>query len=159
MAEVETPTEGVAKKSSKKAIFVGLALALVFAGGGFYLTFSGILLGSSAEVQEGHEIEALPEIAFVPVEPLVINLGEASANRHLRFGSQIEVPAAYQEEVAHLLPRIVDVMNGYLRAVDSASLEDPAALVRIRAHLLRRIQLVCGEGRVRDVLVTEFVLN
>jgi len=31
--------------------------------------------------------------------------------------------------------------------------------VRIRAHLLRRIQIVTGEGRVRDLLVTEFVLN
>jgi flagellar FliL protein len=29
----------------------------------------------------------------------------------------------------------------------------------MRAQLLRRIQIVTGEGRVRDLLVTEFVLN
>ena len=58
-----------------------------------------------------------------------------------------------------LLPRIVDVMNGYLRALDAAELENPAALVRLRAQMLRRIQIVTGEGRVRDLLITEFVLN
>jgi flagellar FliL protein len=50
-------------------------------------------------------------------------------------------------------------MNGYLRAIDPAELDEPATLLRIRAQLLRRIQLVTGDGRVRDLLVTEFVLN
>jgi flagellar FliL protein len=62
-------------------------------------------------------------------------------------------------EVTLLLPRILDVLNSYLRAIDVAEIEDSAALVRIRAQLLRRIQIVTGEGRVRDLLVTEFVLN
>mgnify|MGYP003471658695 FL=1 len=58
-----------------------------------------------------------------------------------------------------MLPRVTDVLNGYLRAVELAELEKPTALVKLRAHLIRRIQLVAGEGRVRDVLVTEFVIN
>ena len=45
------------------------------------------------------------------------------------------------------------------RSCTERELEDPAALVRIRAHLLRRIQIVTGEGRVRDLLISEFVLN
>ena len=44
-------------------------------------------------------------------------------------------------------------------SVALAELEDPAALVRLRAQILRRLQIVTGEGRVRDLLVTEFVLN
>ena len=98
-------------------------------------------------------------LAFVPVDPLVITLGSGEAVRHLRFTSQIEVAGPHASEVQLLLPRIADVLNGYLRAVEVTELEDPAALVRIRAHLLRRIQIVTGEGRVRDLLVTEFVLN
>lgn len=142
-------------------LIIGLVLALLFGGGGFYATWSGLLFGHEPEAAaEGEEpVGELPDIAFVPVEPLVITLGSGDAMRHLRFTSQIEVAAPHAEEVAHLLPRIVDVLNGYLRAVDAAQLEDPAAMVRIRAHLLRRIQLVTGQGRVRDLLVTEFVLN
>ena len=51
------------------------------------------------------------------------------------------------------------MLNGYLRAVEVADLEDRTALVRLRAQMLRRVQIVTGEGRVRDLLVTEFVIN
>ncbi len=140
---------------------IGLVLALLLGGAGFYATWSGLILAPADEAHAESEPEpgALPDIAFVPVDPLVITLGSGEAVRHLRFTSQIEVAGPHASEVQLLLPRIADVLNGYLRAVEVTELEDPAALVRIRAHLLRRIQIVTGEGRVRDLLVTEFVLN
>lgn len=58
-----------------------------------------------------------------------------------------------------LLPRVVDTLNTYLRAVDVADLAAPAMAVKIRAQMLRRVQIVTGEGRVRDLLISEFVLN
>lgn len=51
------------------------------------------------------------------------------------------------------------MLNGYLRAVETSELEQRAALVRMRAQMLRRVQVVTGEGRVRDLLIMEFVLN
>ena len=66
---------------------------------------------------------------------------------------------SYEREVVHLMPRVLDVLNGYLRAVETRELQDTSALVRLRAQMLRRVQIVTGEGRVRDLLVTEFVLN
>lgn len=161
MAEAEEPQDAAPQKKSKKPLIIGLVLALLLGGGGFYATWSGLILGGSADEHASPEGEVgeLPDIAFVPVDPLVISLGSGGNVRHLRFTTQIEVGAAHAAEVQMLLPRIVDVLNGYMRAVEVAQLEDPAALVRIRAHLLRRIQIVTGEGRVRDLLVTEFVLN
>ena len=88
-----------------------------------------------------------------------ISLGKVSDNHHLRFTAQLEVNKTKVEEVTALAPRILDVLNGYLRAVEIAELEDPDALVRLRSQMLRRIQIVTGEGRVRDLLVTEFVLD
>ncbi len=160
MAEAEEPQEAAPKKKSKKPLFIGLVLALVLGGAGFYAAWSGMILGGGEEHADAEApVGALPDIAFVPVDPLVITLGSGNSVRHLRFTSQIEVAAPHAAEVQMLLPRIVDVLNGYMRAIDVAKLEDPAALIRIRAHLLRRIQIVTGEGRVRDLLVTEFVLN
>ena len=66
---------------------------------------------------------------------------------------------SYEDEVTKLTPRVLDVLNSYLRAVDIAVLSDPPALIKLRAQMLRRIQLVTGEGRVRDLLILEFVLN
>ncbi len=160
MADAEEPQE-VAPKKSKKPLIIGVILALVLGGGGFFATYSGLILGQDHAGAAGYEPSAspLPDIAFVPIEPLVISLGSADSGRNLRFSSQIETSSAYTADVTLLLPRIVDVMNGYLRAIDPAELDEPATLLRIRAQLLRRIQLVTGDGRVRDLLVTEFVLN
>ena len=71
----------------------------------------------------------------------------------------MEVKGGSEEEVTLLLPRVLDVLNGYLRAVDVRELESPSALIKLRAQMLRRVQLVTGEGQVRDLLIMEFVLN
>ncbi len=164
MANETETEEAPAPKRGRKGAIAGLVLALVLGAGGFYAAYSGLIaFPSGAEAEKAQTAEPppdpLPDIAFVDLKPLVVSLGPGSANRHLRFHAQLEVPGAHEAEVESLLPRILDVLNGYLRAVDTALLSDPAALVRLRAQMLRRVQVVTGEGRVRDLLITEFVLN
>ncbi len=162
MADSDQPQDAAAKpKKSKLPLILGGALAILGGAAGFYATYSGMILGGHEATPSalGDALAALPDIAFVPITPMVISLGQASRNSHLRFTAQLEVAAAHSAEVTLLLPRIMDVLNGYLRAIDVAEIEDPGALVRMRAHMLRRAQIVSGEGRVRDLLITEFVLN
>ena len=161
MADAAVPAgEAPKKKRSKLPLMVGLVLALALGGGGFYAVYSGMILSPAADhVMAEGEPGALPDIAFVAVAPLVISIGGEGESRHLRFTASLETAAPYAEEVTLLLPRILDVLNGYLRAIAVSEIESPAGLVRLRAQLLRRIQIVTGEGRVRDLLVTEFVLN
>ena len=160
MAEAEQPQDAAPKKKSKLPLILGLVLFLVLGGGGFFAVYSGLILGHEAEVAEGGAHgSALPDIAFVALEPVTISLGEVSEKMHLRLAAQLEVNAAREDEVILLIPRILDVLNGYLRAVEVEELSDPHALIRLRSQMLRRIQIVTGEGRVRDLLVTEFVLN
>lgn len=163
MAEQETEAEEAPRKKSKLPLLIGLVLMFLLGGGGFYAVYSGMILGSSEEHAEQRDPEgpapdALPEIAFVVLDPMVISLG-GSGGRHLRFSAQLEVSKAYLADVELLKPRVVDVLNGYLRAVETSDLEDPTALIRLRAQMLRRVQIVTGEGRVRDLLIIEFVLN
>lgn len=160
MAMAEASLDEAPKKRSKKPLLIGLVLALVLGGGGFYATFSGMIFGAS----EGDHAEAakpgpLTGIAFVPLQTMVISLAPDAGSRHLRFTAQVEVVDSAVADVTLLTPRILDVLNSYLRAIDTASIEDPTALARLRAQMLRRIQIVVGEGRVRDLLITEFVLN
>jgi flagellar FliL protein len=157
MAEATTAAEAAPKKRKPPALILGAVAALALGGGGFYATYSGLLLGEPKEISP--EEAKLAGIAFVPIEPLVISLGTNGANQHLRFAAHLEVAKTYAEEVEMLQPRILDVLNGYLRAVDMKDLQDPTALIRLRAQMLRRLQIVTGEGRVRDLLITEFVLN
>lgn len=149
------------RKNSKTGLLIGLVLMLLSAGGGFYAVYTGIVFpnDNAATDDPAKVVRPLPKVAFVPLDPLVINLGRGSANRHLKFKAELEVEPGTSDEVAALKPRVIDVLNGYLRAVAITDLEDPSALIRLRAQMLRRIQIVTGEGRVRDLLIMEFVLN
>lgn len=159
MAEDDAPQD-VAPKKSKLPLIIGLVLAILLGAGGFFATYTGLILGHEEPAAEaGETVSPLPDITFVPIEPLMITLGSVEDNRNLRFTAQIEVTTAYMADVKLLLPRIVDVLNGYLRAIDPGQLDEPSMLLKMRAQLLRRIQMVTGEGRVRDLLITEFVLN
>lgn len=159
--------EGGKKSTGKRGLMIGLVLALVLGGGGFYAVYSGMILGDSASSEsahgapegEGAAADTLDPVAFVSLEPLVISLGPNAGSRHLRFRADLEVAPGAQEAVTKLTPRVMDVLNSYLRAVELKDLEDPAALIGLRAQMLRRIQLVTGEGRVRDLLILEFVMN
>lgn len=159
----EAIAESDAPKKSKMPLVIGVILALLGASGGFYATWSGMILGSGHESHtesEEKEIDnPFADIAFVEIDPMVISIDAQPERRLLRFRAQLEVSKEYQEDVTKLLPRVVDVLNSYLRALEVADLEDQAALTRLRAQMLRRVQIVTGQGRVNDFLIMEFVLT
>ncbi|WP_136443234.1 flagellar basal body-associated FliL family protein [Pacificoceanicola onchidii] len=171
MAETTADEEEIEeKKPSKLPLIIGMVLAIAGGGGGFFAVSSGLLGGASsqaseesseAEVKDGVPIEATPlaDISFVEVPKMLISLGPGAKADHLQFRASLEVNKKYAAEVEGLLPRVQDVMNSYLRALDPSSLEKPGALVKLRAQMLRRVGMVAGEDRIRDLLVLEFVLN
>lgn len=163
MADEEETAVDAPKKASKLPILIALLVAVGGGAGAFFFMYSS---GHTEEVVVEEPVEApdsalpsLADISFVPLPPMVIALGEQNANRLLRFQAQLEVNAGMEETVAHLEPRIMDVLNTYLRAVAVEDLENRRALIRLRAQMLRRIQIVTGGEHVRDLLITEFVLT
>ena len=154
--ETAPPTRG-----SKKPLLIGLVLALLGGSGGFFAVQSGVLNGArqTETVEQESYAPKSAAVAFVALDPLIISLPRSDGRDHLRFSAQLEVAPEHAAEVEAIKPRIIDILNGYLRAVEIVQLEDPAALTRIRAHMLRRVQIVAGEGRIRDLLIMEFVLS
>lgn len=160
-----SPPEVAVKPGGKKGLLLGFFAALVLGAGGFYATYSGLIGGNASsdtsKVKDRHAVTSsqTPGVSYIALEPLVVSLGRGAANRYLRFTAQLEVLDKNAEAVSHLSPRVLDVLNGFLRAVDSRDIENPAAMRRLRAQMLRRVQVVTGEGLVLDLLITEFVLN
>ncbi|WP_407493750.1 flagellar basal body-associated protein FliL [Pseudooceanicola sp. MF1-13] len=168
MADQEEELENEApKKASKLPLILGLVVALVGGGGSFFAIYSGMLFGSEQASEEQAESDAakdemaekMAQVAYVEIEPMTISLGRAADNRHLRFRASLEVPVTSTKVVEAIQPRVIDVLNSYLRAVELSDLEDPSALVRLRSQMLRRVQVVAGSENVNDLLVMEFVMN
>lgn len=175
-AEADPDLESAPKKKGiMLPLIVGLVLALGGGGGGFWAVTAGPLSGltqaDSDDMMMDDDSHDMAEdsydeygsgrvdVAFVPLDRLTVSLGPESGNRHLIFAAQLEVDPRYLEEVSGLTPRILDVFNSYLRVVGVDELGAPTSLARLRAQMLHRVQIVAGDGRVRDLLITEFVVN
>jgi flagellar protein FliL len=151
--------DGTPARRGKAGLIIGLAGALALGGGGFFAIYAGLIDPAALTKTTAPAHSPALEVAFVPLDPIMISLPPGASARHLRFAGQLEVEPGLVDEVVTLMPRILDVLNTYLRAVDVRDLEQPASIARLRAQMLRRIQVVTGEGRVRDLLITEFILN
>ncbi|MCH2096595.1 MAG: flagellar basal body-associated FliL family protein [Rhodobacteraceae bacterium] len=187
--EIDGNAHEAAGKPSKTPLVFGLLAAIAFGAGGFYASYTGLLkdlvggadaasqnsaavagtqngtasqTGSMGGGEGGTKSEALATpltATFVEIDPLVVSLGTGQSLAHLRFRGHLEVNTGAEDTVQALMPRVMDVLNGYLRATRPEELSDPTMLIRLRAQMLRRVQLVVGEGLVKDLLVSEFVLN
>ncbi len=173
MAEAAEPVAqdapASAKKGSKVLLF-GLVAGGLLGGAAFYAVYSGLVplpwdaappeLEAEAGIEpiDAARPEPLPA-AFVPLDTMVISLAPEASARHLKITLQLDIDVEDREAITAVVPRITDVLNTFLRAVDPSMLEEPRAMARLRAQMLRRVQLVAPPGGVRDVLIQEFVLD
>lgn len=175
MAETDSEAGGDAppkKMRSKLMLFAG-SLALLAGGGGFLTVQAGFLdpilamIGVERSATHSHDSASTPrreggtasDAAYVFIDPIVISLGPQSRSKHLKVGLAIDVAPGREPDVTATLPRVVDTLQGFLRAVDERELDAPLSMDRLRAQMLRRVQLVTPAGAVRDLLIQEFVLN
>lgn len=164
MGDTLEEQENPPKKPSKFPIILWFLLACIAGGVGFYATWSGKILSSDSHTEDmandkSTNDQALANVTYIDIDPLTISLRAPSKSQYLRFRASLEVVPDEADAVTNLLPRVTDVLNNYLRALEPADLEDPAALARLRGQMLRRIQVVAGLGKVNDLLIMEFVLN
>lgn len=155
-------SEVVEAPARKFPIALVLSGFLAAMGGalGFVAVQNGMIpMAKTQDASAKTTVGDLHKLGFVPLEPIVVTLGHGTSKTHLRFRAELEVTSETSSEVEALRPRLIDVMNVYLRALKAEDLDDPLALHRLRAQVLRRMQLVAGPDRVRDVLIMEFVLN
>lgn len=157
MAEDDDQNETQEKPKKKGGLLIGLVLAVVAGGGAFAFT-SGMLGGGDKPMEK--KMSMLSNgLSFIPIEPMTVAIGNPSDHRYLRFRAELEVAEEAAQDIAKMLPRVVDVLNTYLQSLEMEDMEDPSALLNLRSQMRRRVDLVVGGDRVHDLLVLEFVVN
>lgn len=161
MVDSPTDPEAFKKPNYKPLLIISFILSLLLGVGAFYMIqfLSPSNTESSYESLVANETYDTGDFAFVPLDPIIISFGKGAEKSHLKLRVQLEVPNSQHHKVEQLTPRVVDVLNTFLNALELAELEQPTALSLLRAKMLRRVKIVLGESVVNDLLILEFVLN
>lgn len=157
--------EEPAKKRSKLPLILGLVFFLAATGGGFYATFSGmfsiasLMGGGETQDEEDTVMAAASTPTFFPLGETIIPLGPDAEAEYLLMTSEIEIDPKDLAAFEAMLPRIQDLFNTYLRAVEARDLEQPNSTMRLRDQLLRRIRVIADPAIPHDLLFTSFILK
>lgn len=178
MSDAEAETDAPKPKGSKKKLVILAAAALLVVGGAG-AWFSGILprlLGhgeahaEAAPHGEAHaEAHGAPAAeARIPGAPLFMDLPEIVANLNggprrtvfVKLKAKLELARADDQAIlTAVMPRVLDLFQGYLREMRPEELRGTAGTYRLREELLARTNLVAPPARVVSVLFTEMLVQ
>ncbi len=144
--------------SSSGAILGAIIGTLAAAGGGFAVgaLFLKQPQQSAAEAASLPKAPKLPESEVMTLAPIVTNLGNPS-DLFVRLQAAIVLEPGANGSAA-LAAKVGDGLVVYLRTVSLTEIQGPAGFQFFREDLKKRaIQL--GGGNIRDLLLTEFVVE
>jgi flagellar protein FliL len=158
-AEANEAGEGEApakKRLPLKLIIIVLGTVVVLGGVG-----SGAYFFLSHKPSKPVEAAVKPAV-FIDIPEVLVNLANAGTDRtqYLKVKVVLEVPdAALKEQIAPVMPRVMDTFQTYLRELRPTDLEGSAGLYRLKEELTRRVNAAISPNRVNAVLFKEIVVQ
>ena len=155
-AEPDTP-----KKKSKKFILVagGVAVLLAVVGG---LEGLGMLPSFYHATASRKTVAAAPGAPqFVDLPEMVVNLDAGPRHEtYAKVQCRIEADSAADgAKVTAALPKIVDMLQTYLRTMRPDELQNGAGLYRLKEAFLARATIVVPDARLDDILFQELLVQ
>ena len=151
-------------RRGKVLIGAGVLAVLILAGGAgayFMGVFGGGEEASGAGGEGGSSQAAMQPPVFFEVPDLVVTIGTGE-RRATFLKLRVKLDLAKAQDVAQInavLPRVIDVFQVYLRELRYDDLQGSPGAQRLRIELLRRVNLVVAPAIVKDVLLTELLIQ
>ena len=124
----------------------------------FAAALSTLPAGEAAAVTESEAATtATPSVIFMSLPPIVANLyTENDFQRFLSIEMSIElVDPADEVAIQNAMPRVLDLIQAYLRDIAPEDLDGSAGMYDLRRNLLHRIRLGVAPVEVSDLLFRE----
>jgi flagellar FliL protein len=158
--------EGAAPKKSKKKLIIIIAVGtvLLLGGGGAGLYFTGMIGGKKAESKESEHAkkdDKEHKAYFYDLGDMIVNLsGEGRRPSMLKVKLSLELEDEHDKaEIDKVKPRVMDSFQVYMRELRMEDLKGSAGIYRLREELLLRVAEVAHPAKVRDVLITEMLVQ
>jgi flagellar protein FliL len=161
--EAPPPPEIVTSKLSRRRLILLAAPAVLVAGVGPGLWFTGVL---PSLLGMNHTEPAAESTR--PSTPIYVDLPEMVANlnsnphrpSYVKLVARLEVRR--QEDVERVklaMPRLQDLFQTYLREMRPEELRGSAGTYRLREELIARASLAAAPAQIADVLFTQMLIQ
>lgn len=164
--EVAAPAEGVAPPGCSRKLLALLpkaGICVALAGSAFAIVLFVVRPMFPPIAADTKKIAAPPQKfgKVIALEPVVVNLAQSEGRRYLKATVHLEVPEEEKvvKEVEARRPQLLDLLVNMLTKKTLAEVTTPDALDTLRAEILERVVQAVGKERVRQVFVTEFVVQ
>lgn len=153
--------------SKKKLIVIAAAALLLLGGAGAAFMLLG---GESASKEDaGESAGGMAEMAdteqgpgvFYDMPGMLVNLAvEGQRQAYLRVSTTLEIrSAAYLSDTRDKSAAIIDSFQTFLREMRPRDISGSGGLMRLKEELLVRANAAIGQNAVRNVLLTEFLVQ
>ena len=149
------------RPNRRKLIIIAAAGAVVLMiAGGAAAYFLGLFSGhEAASAPTETALSHPPTFYALPDLVVTLNTGDRRT-RYLKTRVALELASGGDvPQVELLLPRIIDYCQTYLRELRPDELRGSAAIVRMRDELLKRVNVAVAPVVVREILVTDLMVE
>ena len=153
-----------AKGRAKLLLILAVPVLLALIGAGLW--FGGVLpplpgLGAKAPAMSGDKA-AIPKLpVFVDLPEVICNMNAGTRrNVFVRLHARLEIARAEDAPlIAAAMPRLLDLLQTYLREMRPEELRGSAGTWRLREELIARANIAAAPARTVDVLFTELLVQ
>jgi flagellar FliL protein len=163
-ATAEAKTDKPKKGKGKLVIILAVAVLAAAGAGGWFTGVIPKLLGkehAAAEHGEAAAAAAKPDPIFLELPEVIANMNTAGRRAaYIKLRAKFEL--ARKEDVGPVqavMPRVVDLFQGYLREMRPEELRGTAGTYRLREELVARTNIAAAPARVTDVLFIELLVQ
>jgi flagellar protein FliL len=146
------------KKKSKLIMIIVIAVAVVtLAVVGFLVVPK--LMGGGGDADKKGAVKGEDGVMFL-LEPFVVNLNDPGGPKFLKVSIQLELANAPMVERAKAkTPQIRDAVITLLTSKSSESLFPPEGKLQLKDEINARMNQILGAGSVKNVYLTDFVMQ
>lgn len=166
MAEEKTEgQEQAPKKKSKLMLIIIIVVVLALAGGGAAFFFLGKKGGGeggegAGKAEAKKEPKKGEEPVTFPLDPFIVNLGDQTGNKYLKVTLHLELAnALFVERAKNRVPQLRDAVISILTSKTSDALISAEGKIMLKDEVNIRANQIMGEGSVKNVYLTEFVMQ
>ena len=153
--------------SKKMGIFivVGILLFVIVGAGGVFawMKFSSPSKAEQTTTKHGKETAGQDDDVSGPIvamAPFIVNLADAGTPRYLKVAIKLELNddnavTRFKDRI----PRVRDSLLLLLSSQESEKIRGVKAKLGLKDQIFERVSVIVGEGSIRSVFLTDFVVQ